>query len=241
MKRLLLILLLVFSVGVFAPINAMDRRIAVPCPLGGKNAQGIEVLGFRLRDSGLDGRPYGAHVAPNPPPECPDNGFFVYKKKFSEAELAQLKQYIFSDEYQKMWRNEAPAHYRLAKIYEYAGIPRSYLTRLYLIATWEVPPWNEELYLYYAHAAIEAIEVAISEMGPHAELKTIVQYQYVLAALYRRVGDFDHARQQLDRVKQTDHNQVFIEAVFINYLDYLISNKDSDSHKMSEAEEALGS
>ena len=97
MKKIFLLFLfinLLFFTNNFA--NAVEEPIEVECPLGGGNAKGWKILGSAIYGVLLDGRQYGAHVGPLPPPECPDNGFLVYKESFSENELIQLRKYIFS-------------------------------------------------------------------------------------------------------------------------------------------------
>ncbi len=231
-QRVLILLMLSIS----AAAIAMERRIEMSCPLGGRDARGVEILGNHTSDVGLDGRRYGHHVQPNPPPECPDNGFLVYKKSFSDRELSHLKQYIFSPAYQRMW-HRAPAFYRLAKIHEYEKKPILDYVYFYMLATWEVS-WGGGRYRHYALEAIEAFKTAIDQMRPYPEVygRRFVEYHYLLAELYRRVGEFGNARRQLDWVKQTDLDTDFIHPSFIDYLDDLIAQRDSDEHRMSEAE-----
>ena len=85
---------------------------------------------------------------------------------------------------------------------------------------------------------IEAFKTAIDQMRPYPEVygRRFVEYHYLLAELYRRVGEFGNARRQLDWVKQTDLDTDFIHPSFIDYLDDLIAQRDSDQHRMSEAE-----
>ena len=168
--------------GITFSLNAVEQPIEVECPLGGSNAKGWEVLGSALRGFYLDGRPDGGHVEPLPPPECPDNGFLVYKESFSESELVQLRKYIFSEEYQSMWKNTAPAFYRLAKIYEYEGKPLVDYYYHYLIATWES---SAKKYHYYALEAIEAFKKTIDTMQSDLSSETqFVEVHYLLAELY---------------------------------------------------------
>ena len=78
--------MLILSVfGITFSLKAVEQPIEVECPLGGSNAKGWVILGSYHSGVGLDGKQYGAHVQPNPPPECPDNGFLVYKENFSES------------------------------------------------------------------------------------------------------------------------------------------------------------
>ncbi len=85
---------------------------------------------------------------------------------------------------------------------------------------------------------IEAFKTAIDQMRAYPEVygRRFVEYHYLLAELYRRVGEFGNARRQLDWVKQTDLDTDFIHPSFIDYLDDLIAQRDSDEHRMSEAE-----
>ena len=75
--------MLILSVfGITFSLKAVEQPIEVECPLGGSNAKGWEILGSAIYGVLLDGRVHGAHVGPLPPPECPDNGFLVYKESF---------------------------------------------------------------------------------------------------------------------------------------------------------------
>ena len=229
--------MLILSVfGITFSLKAVEQPIEVECPLGGSNAKGWVILGSYHSGVGLDGKQYGAHVQPNPPPECPDNGFLVYKENFSESELTELRKYIFSEEYQSMWKNTAPAFYRLAKIYEYMGASITDHYYHYVIATWEFdhPPFGKK-YSFYALEAIEALKKTIGIMRSNLLSETqFVEVHYLLAELYRRVGDFENARKKLHWMKQTDYKKDFIHPHFIEYLDSLISQKDSEPHMISE-------
>ena len=71
MKKIFLLFLfinLLFFTNNFA--NAVEEPIEVECPLGGSNAKGWKILGSAFYGVLLDGRQYGAHVGPLPPPEC---------------------------------------------------------------------------------------------------------------------------------------------------------------------------
>ena len=57
--------------GITFSLNAVEQPIEVECPLGGSNAKGWVILGSYHSGVGLDGKQYGAHVQPNPPPDHP--------------------------------------------------------------------------------------------------------------------------------------------------------------------------
>ena len=93
MKNLVFAVLLFIS-GIAAAVSISSAvadtyaPVEVPCPLGGRNARGVEIMSQSFFDRLLDGEPVGAHGEPNPPPECPDNGFLVYKDNFSACSPA---------------------------------------------------------------------------------------------------------------------------------------------------------
>ena len=57
---------------------------------------------------------------------------------------------------------------------------------------------------------------------------------YLLAELYRRVGDFENARRELHWVKQANPKKDFIHPDFIAYLDSLILHKDTYPRLIAE-------
>ena len=198
--------MLILSVfGITFSLKAVESSIEVECPLGGSNAKGWVILGSAFRGVFLDGRPDGAHVEPLPPPECPDNGFLVYKESFSENELTELRKYIFSEKYQSMWKNKAPAFYRLVKIHEYMGAPIIDHYYHYVVATWEYD-YFEKKYSFYALEAIEALKKTIdTTQSDLLSESQIVEVHYLLAELYRRGGDFENAGKKLLWVTQSDY------------------------------------
>ena len=64
------------------------------CPIGGEE--------FRQKMAGsgtsfgqfFDFRPYGPIESPWPLPVCPGNGFVMFKREFSDAELARLSGFV---------------------------------------------------------------------------------------------------------------------------------------------------
>ena len=238
-----------FGAGIFfvssITLAGTVRPVRLDCPLGTGIAKGFEMSSMYINDIGLDGRPYGPHQGTIPPPVCVDNGFVVYKDKFTDSELSHLEKYIFSPEYQKIWRSGSPVYYRLAKIYEYLEHPIHTYARLYVVATWS---YRDRLSKrlqdqtkggqgYYRREAIQALNVAIDDMRSKRRTydKRYVEFHYLLVELYRRIGEFETAQKKLDWVKNTDLDTSFIDPVILDYQDYLIAQQDSDGHRASES------
>jgi len=221
------------------------RPVQLDCPLGTGIATGYEMSSMYINDRGLDGRPYGPHQGTLPPPVCVDNGFVVYKDRFTRSELSRLEKYIFSPGYQKIWRSGSPVYYRLAKIYEYLGDPIHTYARLYVVATWSFRDrFSKRLqdrtkggHDYYRREAIQALNVAIDDMRSKRLTydKRYVEFHYLLAELYRRMGEFGSAQKKLDWVKNTNLDSSFIDPVILDYQEYLIAHEDSDGHRASES------
>ena len=241
-----------FGAGIFfvslISVAGIERSVKLDCPLGTGIAKGIEMSSMLVSDRGLDGRPHGPHRHPYPPPVCVDNGFVVYKDQFTDSELSHLEKYIFSPEYQQIWRSGSPAFYRLAKIYEYLEHPIHTYARLYLVATWSFPSFRDDLsrrlqnqqkggHGFYIREAIKALNVAIDDMRSEQMIydKRYVEFHYLLAELYRRMGEFESAQKKLDWVKNTNLDSSFIDPVILDYQDYLIAQQDSDGHRASES------
>ena len=201
-------------------------------------ARGVEIMSQSFFGRFLDGEPVGAHGEPNPPPECPDNGFLVYKDNFSGTELSQIREYIFSEAYQSLWRQDAPSFYRLAKTLEYQEIPIEDYYHYYLLALWEIPDGADDLYRNYAREAIPAYLAALKtlegKVGPFIGQK--IEAYMGLAEFYRRIGNFEKAQEYLDQVIEDDADLKFIHHSYVDYMGYLISKKDSDPHMISESE-----
>ena len=238
-----------FGAGIFfvslISVAGIERSVKLDCPLGTGIAKGIEMSSMFVSDRGLDGRPHGPHRHPYPPPVCVDNGFVIYKDKFTDSELSQLEKYIFSPEYQTIWRSGSPVYYRLAKIYEYLEHPIHTYARLYVVATWS---YRDRLSKrlqdqtkggqgYYRREAIQALNLAIDDMRSKRRTydKRYVEFHYLLVELYRRIGEFESAQKKLDWVKNTDLDTLFIDPVILDYQDYLITHEDSDGHRASES------
>ena len=135
MKYLLTLWLILFTLTSWA---GTSQLIIIDCPIGEGKAVGEFRTSYSLFNTGLDFLPIGPGAFPVPPPECKENGFFVYKEYFSEDEIKKLENFIFSDDYQNLVKNEkVSSFFKLAKIYEYMEYPILDYYDLYLIDIWE--------------------------------------------------------------------------------------------------------
>ena len=149
------------------------------CPAGGKAFTQI------LPDTGkamgymLDMQPYGAVVSPLPLPICPDNGFVIYKDKFSAAEVNALLPLLEDSGFQKQ-----PVHYRAFLMMQHLQEPLPRQLRMPQEASWNGP----DSYRQQALALLEQI-LRDDKLSVRARL----DYLLLKAEFERRIGQFDQA------------------------------------------------
>ena len=204
-------LLTVFLISVSTSSSALlYKEEAFKCPIGGEEfitniPRSSHHVGTRTDD-----KPFGMLEAPWPHPVCSENGFVMYKDKFTNKEIENIKPYIFSSEYQG-YRFSETRHFLLAKIFEYQQRPISEIADTYLKASWEAeggPNYNR--YLKLALGAFElslkqAFELSLKQ--DYIYIKSKWQWQYMIVELNRLLGNFKVATVELENLKalnQTD-------------------------------------
>lgn len=139
MRRSLVIILLALLFITSFPAKA---TVIVPedtlCPVGGEAIQTYTVLSVYLDDDvDMDFKRYGpAMDLVTSYPECPSNGFVVFKKEFTSIELERLSVYMRSQEFRSA-RNEV-VNYRAFLLKKYlGGYSKAELGETLLRATWQ--------------------------------------------------------------------------------------------------------
>jgi hypothetical protein len=168
------------------PALATDMPVGMTCPYDGTQ------FTARMQASGttvgtlLDFRPVGEVVAPWPLAVCPTNGFVFFKEKLTEAELAKLRPFVLSAEYQAM-REETP-YYRAAWLMERAGARHADVTWTLLQATWEAYRLPDR-YPRYVEAVLARLPDDIAAASDMEKTKL----RMIQGELLRRLGRFDAA------------------------------------------------
>lgn len=184
----------------------------------------------------LDLQPVSAYGLPYPwpVPQCPDDGMlFYYGQKFTDNEVATLKEYLASPEYLRM-RNEDTTHWRIAKLREKLGQPLAERWFAMLQATWQA---HGDQYDSYARETIKAVEALLADPPKDIKDKDIETWRLLSGELYRRVGDFDKAQAVFEELisRPTFKNHDFYPQL-IGYQLELIAKKDKASHAISDIE-----
>jgi hypothetical protein len=179
-----------------APLCAFEADIVtieVTCPIDNN-----KFTMQKIRDSQhfavmLDGQDYGVLASPEPAAKCPNDGFIVYKNNFTAQELNILKNYITTDEYKNLLKNDTD--YRIiSKMQEKVSAPPQQILSSIRRATWEAyNKLNGEKYLEYANTAIEFID----------KLKVPSEEDiFFKGELFRRSGKFDEASKIFNDLKK---------------------------------------
>jgi hypothetical protein len=190
------------------------KRTTFTCPIGGEKFEGTVVLSGYQRGQRLDFRPYGAIVSPAPLPQCPGNGFVMYKDEFSSEEIAKLKSIVAGKDYQALQKQHR-TYFLAAYLEEKMGeaTDRSLASR-YLRASWQAEgswspgrtekpsPQERDLVVRYRTLALEKLNAALAkdERGS----KDWLTGTLLAAELERLLGRFDAAQKRLADLPAAD-------------------------------------
>ncbi len=219
----LLLLFCLIAMPAFASTTA-EREFT--CPLDGKSFKAVIALSGTSFGIMLDMAPYGPIITPWPVAECPEDGLLLYKD-FTEQDIAVLRPYVQSAEYQNMRKNKETPYRRMAALEEKLGVPRSMLWRTLLQATWEA---RGEQYPRYARETAAAIEEFLTVEKEDAEEITTAKMVY--GELNRRLGDFPKAQCTFEALRN-DPAVAANEPVrgIVDYQRELIKAKDTAPHQ----------
>ena len=209
-----------FAAGASAGTLGSVERV---CPFTGTKFSGrIDLSGTRFCVR-LDLKPIGPIGAPPELPVCPDDGFIVFKEKFTAAELDRLRPWVGSDEFRALTASES-TYYRYAETLRRLGQSDQVAWRL-VQATWQVDR-DREKYARYAAAAVKELETLAANRD-----------MVMLAAeLQRRTGQFDQARLKLEGLQKQEGLPEGLRANVERELQF-VGEHDSTRHYMQADEE----
>lgn len=147
-----LLALPIASAGTATALTLFDQEVV--CPIDNKPFKTKVVGSYSQFGMRLDRKPLGALLAPLPLPVCPDNGFVMYQRNFTDSEIAALKAIVLTDDYRKA-RQAHTDHYMVAYMVERTGGDAYALGDLYLKASWEAERSKPELAAEYRALALK--------------------------------------------------------------------------------------
>ena len=164
--------------------RVMAQYETIACPLGGK------IFSFRMdrfstaKGIALDMQPYGAEDLPWPLPQCPDNGFVLYKQKFSPAEVRRLRPLV-----KQLGFASKPVYARAFLMARALNEPLLLQLRLLQVAAWRGGD-------RYRQQALPVLARLLKERTQTE--RSQLDYLLLQAEYQRRLGRFAHAQQSVD-------------------------------------------
>lgn len=187
------------AAGAAGPAQALtysDKMVI--CPLDGRPFMARVVNSYTQFGVRLDLKPYGALDAPTPLPVCPGNGFVMFKRKFTPAQIATIKKIVFTDAYRKA-RAKNTNYYMAGYIRERMGAGGDVLGHYYLRASWEAENGkltaDQRRYMALALAKFDGF----LGTSPKKDRKWWTA-QLLAANIERKLGRFAGARVRLERL-----------------------------------------
>ena len=183
----------------------------IVCPLNG------QAFDFRFgrfsvaRGVTLEMQPYGAPDLPWPLPECPGNGFVVYKQAFSDAEIARLRLVL-----QQPGFDAQPVYARAYRMAQALGEPLPLQLRLLQMAAWR----GGDAYRQQALPLLE--QVLADNRQPE---RTRLDYLLLQAEYLRRLGRFEQAQRSIDAAVAGDPETILLLMPIVQCQQELIAEK----------------
>ncbi|MEX0810464.1 MAG: hypothetical protein WD044_17210 [Dongiaceae bacterium] len=168
------------------------------CPLDGSISTRIVVMSYTVLDQRLDLRPVGALMSPPPIPVCESNGFVLYQEEFSEADLAQLRAIVDSDEFRPL-RAANSDWFIAAWLAEQMGRPTAETHWMYLYASWEVEDSDPALNHDYLSLALDRFVLGERVAQPDSEDWWMARLLRI--EINRRLDRFSEAEALLDETE----------------------------------------
>ena len=207
------------------------------CPLDGtKFVATLDMSGTAFGQQ-LDAKKTGPTASPWALAVCPKDHFVLYQDEYSKAEIADLKKFVASDDYQK-WVKDNPSYFLLAKLFEHVGKDKFAVGFAYLQASWQVDTEP----VPYRRAALESLDAFKKwlELPGSKDPERVQSAELFSGELERRLGDFDPARARFERLKKTKGYDTGVYARIVRYQLELIAAHDSEAHQVPSEQEDAG-
>ena len=173
-------LFLLFNTLIAFAINAHTvSETTFTCPVGGQSFKQVRASSGTSYGAMLDFKPYGPIAAPSPLPVCPENGFVIYKQKFDESEIEQLKPLLQDATFQK----ESP-YYRAYLMMKKLNAPIKEQFYVLHRATWRDGD-------RYRNEALSTVKIVLEDSGLSA--KERINLNLLKGEFERRLGDFEQS------------------------------------------------
>ena len=175
----------------------------IVCPLGGETFEALRLGTHSTYGVSLDWEPLSYMRFPIPIPVCPSNGFIVLDEEMSSDEVSRVSSVVESTTYQSYFLERHATFFLYAKLSEMLGEDAENRWWLYRQASSEADLCQSPArYREYALLTIEEGEARLADLTSHDNEYWVLSV--VIPNMYRRIGDYDAARDWLERFDQLD-------------------------------------
>ncbi len=178
-----------------APAQAMTLGVKeFTCPIDGKKFKATVARSGTSFGMRLDLKRIGPIAQPWPMPACPGNGFTLYKRKFTKAEIAKLRKIVATPAF-KAVRAANTNYYVAAWLQEKMGARPHRVALYYLRATWEAERGDKARHRRYLEMTLRYFKAHLK--GGDLNDRRNHAAALLAANLERRLGRFDAAQKRL--------------------------------------------
>ena len=164
------------------------------CPIDGKTFQAKVARSGTSFGMRLDTKRIGPIAQPWPMPACPGSGLPLYKRKFTDAEVAKLKALVATPAYRAA-RKGNTNYYVAAWVLSKLRANQFRVAIYYLRASWEAESGDKGRHRRYLETALRAFDAFLKNANPKSSR---YHMSALLAAnLERRLGRFDKAQARI--------------------------------------------
>ncbi len=198
----------------------------VVCPIDGRTFGYSEPPTDPIRGRYLDMKPIASYATPWPLPQCPDNGFVIYRADaFSADKLDKLRAFVASPRYREMLGTHTN-YYLAAVLRREAGEPLYDIAWALTQATWEAS--DPDRYRRYAEEALAAYNALPKDL----DRRQNTLREMISGELERRLGLFDTAEKRFRRLRDAAEFTAPQLQHTIELELRLIDKKDSGPYRM---------
>ena len=167
------------------------------CPIGGAEFTYTSTLSMSIMGRRLDMKAATSAPWVKWPLICPDNGFPIFKRHFSDDEIETLGAIVHGDAFQRARQANVPS-YMLYFIRKALGETDYALANALLVAIWDAEEEAPELFVAYMRQAIAHYDAFLD--GHDARDDEWWTAQILAANFDRKLGNFDAALARLAKL-----------------------------------------
>lgn len=221
--------LVALCMGGPSPLSAHTMaEEAQVCPLDGFKFSALMDMSGTSFGIRLDLKPVGPTPAPWSLAVCSKDHFVLYKKEYTKDEIAHLKKYVHTPQYQALAAGNS-SYFLLGKIFEYLQKDEVTLGHIFLKASWQAEG-DAAKYRLYAETSLQHFKAFLSKEKPQG--KEWETAELVAGELERRLERYEDAKARFTRLLGRPEFKKDIYAGILAYQLELIAKRDSAAHPL---------